>query len=41
MSYGFSVLRLPRIVAMTVEANRRSRRLMERLAMKRAPQLDF
>jgi RimJ/RimL family protein N-acetyltransferase len=41
MSYGFSVLRLPRIVAMTVEANSRSRRLMERLGMERTPKLDF
>ncbi|HEY0164677.1 MAG TPA: GNAT family N-acetyltransferase [Sphingomicrobium sp.] len=39
--YGFNTLGLERMVAMTVEANDRSRRLMDKLGMVRAPELDF
>ncbi len=38
---GFDRLGLAEIVAVTVPANRRSRRVMERLGMSRAPEDDF
>jgi RimJ/RimL family protein N-acetyltransferase len=41
VDYGFDTLGLTEIVAMTVPANRRSRRVMERLGMSRAPEDDF
>jgi RimJ/RimL family protein N-acetyltransferase len=41
LDYGFQNLRLSEIVATTVPANGRSRRVMERLSMARAPQDDF
>ena len=41
LDYGFSGLGLQEIVAVTVPANQRSRRVMERLGMTRAPQDDF
>lgn len=41
MTFGFEKLSLERIVAMTVEGNVRSRRLMSKLGMKRSPELDF
>lgn len=40
-AHGFDELGLTRIVAMCVEANSRSRRVMDRLGMRRAPELDF
>ena len=39
--FGFDHLRLEEIVAMTVPANERSRRVMERLGMTRNPDDDF
>lgn len=39
--WGFAVHNAPRIVALTVEANEGSWRLMEKLGMARAPALDF
>ena len=41
LDFGFAQLGLARIVSMTVEANARSWRLMERLGMARAAELDF
>ncbi len=41
LAWGWANLRVPRIHAMTVPANLRSRRLMERLGMARRPELDF
>jgi ribosomal-protein-alanine N-acetyltransferase len=41
MSHGFHHLGLEEIVAMTVPANVRSRRVMENLGMKRDPRDDF
>jgi len=41
LDYGFEKLALAEIVATTVPANRRSRRVMERLGMTRAPEDDF
>jgi RimJ/RimL family protein N-acetyltransferase len=38
---GFGTLGLNEIVALTVPANRRSRRVMERLGMRRSPEDDF
>lgn len=39
--YGFEVLGLGQIVSMTVQSNRRSWTVMERLGMARASELDF
>jgi RimJ/RimL family protein N-acetyltransferase len=41
VDYGFGELSLEKIVALTVPANQRSRRVMERLGMTRAPEDDF
>jgi len=41
LDYGFGQLGLREIVAVTVRANQRSRRVMERLGMTRAPEDDF
>ena len=41
LDYGFEQLGLSEIVALTVPANQRSRRVMERLGMTRSPQDDF
>ena len=41
LDYGFAQLGLDEIVAITVPANRRSRRVMERLGMTRAAEDDF
>ena len=41
LDYGFEQLGLSEIVAITVPANRRSRAVMERLGMTRAPEDDF
>jgi RimJ/RimL family protein N-acetyltransferase len=41
LAYGFETLGLAQIVSMTVPANRRSWRVMERLGMRRAPEDDF
>jgi ribosomal-protein-alanine N-acetyltransferase len=41
LDYGFAELGLAEIVALTVPANLRSRRVMERLGMTRLPQDDF
>jgi RimJ/RimL family protein N-acetyltransferase len=41
MDYGFGTLSLGEIVATTVPANQRSRRVMERLGMSRSPEDDF
>jgi RimJ/RimL family protein N-acetyltransferase len=41
LDYGFEKLGLTEIVATTVPANRRSRQVMERLGMTRAPEDDF
>ena len=41
MSYGFRHLGLEEIVALTVPANVRSRRVMERLGMTQDPRDDF
>ena len=41
LDYGFGRLGLDQIVAVTVPANWRSRRVMERLGMTRAPEEDF
>lgn len=41
LDYGFNQLGLEEIVAITVPANWRSRRVMERLGMTRAPEDDF
>ena len=41
LDYGFCQLGLTEIVAVTVPANQRSRRVMERLGMTRAPEDDF
>jgi RimJ/RimL family protein N-acetyltransferase len=41
LDYGFDELGLDEIVALTVPANQRSRRVMERLGMMRSPADDF
>jgi RimJ/RimL family protein N-acetyltransferase len=41
LDYGFGELGLSEIVALTVPANQRSRRVMERLGMTRSPGDDF
>ncbi len=41
LAFGFEILKLDEIVAMTVPANRRSRAVMERLGMTRDPADDF
>ncbi len=41
LDYGFGELGLAEIVAVTTPANLRSRRVMEKLGMTRAPQDDF
>lgn len=41
LAFGFATVGLPEIVAMTAVGNRRSRRVMERLGMKRSPADDF
>jgi RimJ/RimL family protein N-acetyltransferase len=41
LDYGFNELRLAEIVATTVPANQRSRRVMERIGMTRDPADDF
>lgn len=41
LDFGFNRLALRRIVAMTIEANKRSRRVVDRLGMVRTPELDF
>jgi RimJ/RimL family protein N-acetyltransferase len=41
LDYGFGQLELREIVAVTVPANQRSRRIKERLGMTRAPKDDF
>lgn len=41
LRFGFEELGLPEIVAFTVPANRRSRRVMEKLGMRRDPADDF
>lgn len=41
LDYGFEKLGLSEIVALTVPANWRSRRVMERLGMTRSPEDDF
>ena len=41
LDYGFDQLGLREIVAVTVPANQRSRRVMERLGMTRVPEDDF
>ena len=41
LDVAFVERRLPTVVAMTVSGNTRSWRLMERLGMKRRPELDF
>jgi RimJ/RimL family protein N-acetyltransferase len=41
LDYGFDRLALNEIVALTVPANHRSRRVMERLGMTRSPEDDF
>jgi len=41
LDYGFDELGLKEIVAPTIPANRRSRRVMERLGMTRTPEDDF
>jgi RimJ/RimL family protein N-acetyltransferase len=41
LAFGFDVLRLEEIVSMTVPANARSRRVMEKIGMTRTPADDF
>jgi RimJ/RimL family protein N-acetyltransferase len=41
LDYGFGKLGLSEIVALTVPANQRSRRVMEHLGMRRSPEDDF
>jgi RimJ/RimL family protein N-acetyltransferase len=41
LDYGFGELGLSEVVALTVPANQRSRRVMERLGMTRIPENDF
>jgi RimJ/RimL family protein N-acetyltransferase len=41
LSFGFGELALDEVVSMTVPANERSRRVMERLGMTRSPADDF
>jgi RimJ/RimL family protein N-acetyltransferase len=41
LAFGFDTLGLSEIVALTVPANERSRRVMERLGMTRSPADDF
>jgi ribosomal-protein-alanine N-acetyltransferase len=41
VAFGFATVGLPEIVAMTAVGNERSRRVMERLGMRRSPVDDF
>lgn len=41
LQYGFDVLKLSEIVSFTVENNRRSRHVMEKIGMHRNPKEDF
>lgn len=41
LRYGFDTLRLPEIIAIAVPSNVRSLRVMEKIGMKRLPELDF
>ncbi len=41
LRYAFEKLKLPEVVAITVPANIRSRRVMEKIGMKHRPELDF
>jgi 3-dehydroquinate dehydratase/shikimate dehydrogenase len=41
LSYGFNKLQLPEIIAITVPANVRSRRVMEKIGMRHFPEFDF
>jgi RimJ/RimL family protein N-acetyltransferase len=41
LDHGFGVVGLPEIVSFTIEANRRSRAVMERIGMHRDPNDDF
>jgi RimJ/RimL family protein N-acetyltransferase len=41
VQFGFGTLRLEEIVSITVPANVRSRRVMEKIGMTHVPQLDF
>jgi RimJ/RimL family protein N-acetyltransferase len=41
LDFGFEEADLDQILSWTVPANRRSRQVMERLGMERAPELDF
>jgi RimJ/RimL family protein N-acetyltransferase len=41
VQFAFGTLRLPEIVAITVPANVRSRRVMEKIGMTHVPELDF
>ena len=41
LEFGFTTIGLPEIVAMTAVDNQRSRRVMERLGMRRNPADDF
>lgn len=41
LRYGLGELALPRIVAFTAVPNRRSQRVMQRIGMRRAPEMDF
>lgn len=41
LRYAFETLKLPEIVAITVPANVRSRRVMEKIGMTHHPELDF
>lgn len=41
LSHAFGPLRLPEVVSMTATCNLRSRRVMERIGMRRDPQDDF
>ena len=41
LAYGFEQLALPEIVSFTTVANLRSRRVMEKLGMRRAEEDDF
>jgi ribosomal-protein-alanine N-acetyltransferase len=41
LEFGFGDAGLDRVLSWTIPANRRSRQVMERLGMKRAPELDF
>jgi 3-dehydroquinate dehydratase / shikimate dehydrogenase len=41
VQFGFATLKLREIIAITVPANLRSRRVMEKIGMKHHPELDF